>query len=125
MMKNLEAYLDFNFSFSREEIERILDCFKSKVIKKKEFFLREGQQCRNVGFVEQGTFLYYQIIEGEDRVCDFGFENDWITQYSSLLGGVPSEVSIVALEDSEVMYMDMVKMEALNAALPKVNTIRS
>ncbi len=124
-MKKFNIYLQNKFDFSENEIQRIMDCFSVKTFKKKEFFLKEGQYCRNVGFIKKGSFLYYQIVEGEEKVCDFAFENDWITHYKSLLSNTPSEMNIRSFQDSEILLMDMSKMESLSQKLPKVNSIRT
>jgi len=124
-MKNFKLYIELNFSFSTAEIEQILACFTLKSFKKKEYFLREGQYCKSVGFVEKGNFIYYQIVNGEEKICDFAFENDWVTHYKSLLGSIPSEINIKALENSELYLLNLNKMEELSETLPKVNLIRS
>jgi len=124
-MGNLEKYLQDNFSFSDSEIGDIMACFSPKSLKKKEYFLLEGEYCKNVAFVEKGAFLYYQIVDGDEKACDFAFETDWITQYQSLLQGVPSELSIRALEHSDILLMNFEKMEELTNRLPKVNIIRA
>jgi len=124
-MRNFQKFLQDNFTFSESEIADITACFSPKSLNKKEYFLREGEYCKNVAFVEKGAFLYYQIVDGDEKACDFAFEMDWITQYQSLLQGVPSELSIKALEHSDILYMNVEKMEALTARLPKVNMIRA
>jgi len=124
-MTNLNSYLTSEFSFSNEEIEQILSCFSSKKIKKKEYFLKEGQLCKSVGFVEKGSFIYYQLINGEEKICDFAFDNDWVTHYKSLLGNVPSEINIKTLQASEILLMDIGKMEKVCEAFPKINVLRS
>lgn len=124
-MTNFHLYIKSNFSFSTIEIEEILDCFEAKKIAKKDFFLKEGAYCKQVAFVEKGCFLYYQIVDGEEKVCDFAFENDWITQYNSLLNHVPSELSIRALEHSEIHVMNLSKMQELTKRLPNVYLMRA
>ena len=124
-MKIFESYIRTNFKFSDLETEKIIDCFTMKSIGKKDYFLRAGQYCKHVGFVEKGSFFYFEIVDGEEKVCDFAFENDWLTQYKSLLGNIPSDISIKALEDAEVLYMDMDKMNALSEEMPRVNLLRS
>lgn len=124
-MKNIKSYIEFNFNFSHSEVERILECFTLKEIKKTEFFLKEGQYCQSVGFVEKGNFIYYQIVDGEEKICDFAFENDWITHYKSLLGNIPSEINIKALENAEIYLLNLKQMEKLSETLPTVNLIRS
>lgn len=124
-MQILQSYLQDNFSFSEEEIEKILDCFDAQEIPKKAYFLKEGELCKSVAFVESGSFLFYQLIDGEEKVCDFAFENQWITQYNSLLNQVPAELSIRAVEGSSILLMNFAKMEALTEAFPKIYVMRA
>ena len=126
-MKNVKfrSYLKAKFGFAEAEIERIEQCFTLKSISKKESFLRVGQYCKDIAYIESGCFLYFQLVNGEEQVCDFAFENDWITQYKSLIGNIPSDVGIRALSDSEVLFMDRAKMKSLCEVLPKVNIIRT
>ena len=124
-MKNFKSYINSNFKFTDDEVNKIAACFVPKSLSKKDYFLKEGEYCKNVGYVEVGSFLYFQLIDGEEKVCDFAFENDWVTQYKSLLGNMPSDMNIRALEDSTVLYMNWEKMEALTEELPKVGIIRS
>lgn len=124
-MKNLTSYLTLNFSFSPSEMEQLLGCFTLGSLKKNEYYLKEGQYCKSVGFVEKGNFIYYEIVNGEEKICDFAFENDWVTHYKSLLGNLPSEISIKALENAELYILNLYKIELLSETLPKVNTIRT
>jgi len=124
-MQNFKSYLKDSFNFDDLEIEEICKCFQVKDLAKKDYFLKEGQYCKNIAFVEKGSLIYIQIIDGEEKVCDFAFENDWATQYKSLMGNIPSEISIKALEGSRILIMDMDKMDVLSDKMPKVNIIRS
>lgn len=58
------------------EIEEILACFTRKGLKKKEYFLKEGQFIKSIGFLENGSLICFQIVNGEDKISDFAFEND-------------------------------------------------
>lgn len=124
-MHKLNKYIQLNFNFTQSETELIMECFAPKSLLKNEFFLKEGQYCKSVGFVENGCFVYFQNIDGEEKVCDFSFENDWITHYKSLLGNTPTEINIKSVQNSEIWIMDIKKIEILSHTLPKVNTIRA
>ncbi len=124
-MNNLVAYLTSNFHFTPTEVASILTCFSSKTYQKNDFFLKEGQYCKNVIFVEKGVFMYYHQVDGDEKVCDFAFENDWVTYYKSLLGQLPSDMNIRALTAATVWLLDIQKMESLSKELPKVGTIRT
>ena len=69
-MNNFKKYLHTNFTFSEDELKRLLTCFTSKILRKKEHFLKAGQFCKNVAFIEKGCFMYYELIDGEEKVCD-------------------------------------------------------
>jgi CRP-like cAMP-binding protein len=124
-MERFEKYLEERFEFSGEEIESILICFTNKTINKKDFFLHAEQVSRTIGFVEAGSFIFFQNMDGEEKICDFAFENNWLAQYKSLLSGQPSELSIQAIENSKILLMDMSKMDVLTKQNPKVGLIRT
>lgn len=124
-MKKLNKYIQSNFNFTPGETELIIECFVPKYILKNQYFLREGQYCKNVAFIENGGFIYFQNVTGEEKICDFALENDWITYYKSLLSNTPSEMNIRSFQDSKILLMNMSKMESLSQKLPKVNSIRT
>jgi len=124
-VNTFKSYLVDKFSFSSSEIDLILDCFSQKIIKKKEFFLQAGKVCKTIGFIESGSFIFFENVDGEEKICDFAFENDWLAQYKSLLSKQPSEVNIQAIENATILSMNMDKMNALVNQLPKVGTIRT
>lgn len=124
-MKNLKEYIQSKFNFTSSETELVMKCFTPKSILKSEYFLKEGQYCKSIAFVEKGGFVYFQNTDGEEKICDFAFENDWITHYKSLLSNNPSEMNIRSVQDSEIWLMDMAKMKSLSQKLPKVNSIRT
>ncbi len=124
-MINLRKYLSTTFEFSLSEIEQIATCFAIKKLKKKDFFLKSGQYCQSVAFVEKGSFIYYQNIEGEEKICDFAFEDDWVTYYKSLLGKIPADINIKALEDAEIYLLNFEKIRELSNDIPKVLQMRS
>ena len=124
-MAELKTFLASKFKFSESETEKILQCFNAKKINKKEFFLQEDQICTSIAYVVKGAFIFSQNIDGEEKICDFGFEGDWLAQYKSLLSQQPSELSIQATEHSLIQVMDLEKMDQLMKTLPSVHTLRS
>ncbi len=124
-MENFQSFLAANFEFNPEETQQILNCFEKKTLKKGAYFLTEGQYCKTVAFVEKGGFFFYQLMDGEEKVCDFAFEGDWISQYKSLINNLPSELSIKALVDSEIYWLDATAMDKLSDKVPKVLIIRT
>ena len=124
-MNQLKKHLTTNYSFRAEELELILSFFSEKIIEKNDYFLKEGQYCKAVAFVESGSFYYYLIKNGEEKVCDFAFAADWMTQYKSLLNQTPSEFSIKALEKSSIYMLTVENMQKLLMEVPAANQMRS
>ena len=124
-MKNLSQYLAFKFNFNQTEVDLISECFSLKELGKNDYYLKDGQVCKNISFVEKGGFIFYQNIDGEESVCDFAFDNDWLAQYKSLLSQQPSDLNIRATEKSIIKVMNMKKIDELSKKMPSVNIMRS
>jgi CRP-like cAMP-binding protein len=73
------------------------------VYKKGEFYITPGEQENYVTFINKGGFRYYAIIDDKEQICDFMFENEYLSEYGSFLKQTPATVYIQALEDSEVV----------------------
>ncbi|MBO9731508.1 MAG: Crp/Fnr family transcriptional regulator [Chitinophaga sp.] len=84
-----------------------------KEFDKKDVYQQAGRRCKTVGFVLQGCFRWIKINNGEERTFDFAIENDFVTNYLSIMTGLPSETEIVAVERSRVACIDADKLLGL------------
>lgn len=71
-----------------------------------ELFHQEGKRCYKIGFIIEGCFRSVKDVDGLERTFDFAVENDFITDYYSIVREVPSSYNIVAVEDAVVACMD-------------------
>ncbi len=92
-------------TLSPAEIDIVTSLFKEKTYKKGDFFLAEGQVCKQVGFVTKGLLRYYINHNGEDKTYDFAQENNFICNYESFIPQIPSTKIIQALEDCEILQI--------------------
>jgi len=83
----------------------VTSLFKEKTYKKGDFFLKEGQICKQVGFVARGLMRYYINQDGEEKTYAFSQENNYVCNYESFLPQSPSSKNIQALEDSHVLVI--------------------
>ena len=90
---------------SPAEKDIVLSLFKERTYKKGDFFLAEGQVCKQVGFVTKGLLRYYMNHDGEDKTYDFAQENNFICNYESFIPQIPSTKIIQALEDCEILQI--------------------
>ena len=105
------------------ELEICQRFFVPGELKKKQFLLREGEVCNRLAFVEKGALYAYSTTpKGAQNVIQFAFEGWWIADLYSFFTREPSKLTIEALEDSELYFIDRSKHEQLLAQLPKYET---
>lgn len=84
----------------------LIDFVEIQIIKKNEYFLKEGQICDSIGFINNGILIYYKLNKNADEITtDISFEGDWVTNNESRLNHSPSLISIKSIEDSELFVV--------------------
>lgn len=106
------------------ELSAFHDSFEVKTLHKNEFFLKEGQVCSYIGFVNQGVLIYFKSMDnGNELTTDFAFDGDWVTINASRLNNSPSLISIKAIETSEVLVIKQSDLNDLYIRIPKVERL--
>ena len=106
------------------ELSAFHDSFEVKTLHKNEFFLKEGQVCSYIGFVNQGVLIYFKSMDnGNELTTDFAFDGDWVTITASRLNNSPSLISIKAIETSEVLVIKQSDLNDLYIRIPKVERL--
>ena len=94
-----------------------------KKLRKKQFFLQEGDVCKHIAFVEQGMLRSFTVEDdGTERIMQFAPEGWFISDLYSFLTGEPATYQIEALEDSEIAVMSKESHEILLEECPKYET---
>jgi CRP-like cAMP-binding protein len=97
-----------NVSFLTEKDCNMFEPFlQTKQIKSKEIVLREGQICKELGFINNGTFRMYYLRDGKEINTHFSFENEFVVNYDSFLQETPSRYYIQALVDAEIVIFNL------------------
>ncbi|MEN5435426.1 Crp/Fnr family transcriptional regulator [Sphingobacterium faecium] len=87
----------------QEEIERL---FTSRVIKRKQYLLQEGEVCQHYSFVVSGCFRMFAVDSNfREHNLQFAAEDDWITDFQSFYDQSPSKLYIEAIEPSTVIQI--------------------
>jgi CRP-like cAMP-binding protein len=107
LISSIQSIIDL----TSKEVDRINELFKEKQIKKGDFFLTDGQVCKQVGFIIKGLIRYYINHNGEDKTYAFGQENNFICNYESFLPQTPSTKIIQALEDCEMLVISFADLQ--------------
>lgn len=89
-------------------------------LRRKEFFLQEGEICKHSVFVVKGCLRGYTVdSNGFEHILQFAPPDWWIADMYSLLSGRPGNLNIDALEDSEVLLLAKKDQEQLYHDVPK------
>jgi CRP-like cAMP-binding protein len=102
------------------QVEVIESYFEAVEINKGDFFLKTGKICRKAGYIESGLMMFSRIDDdGQEIVCDFSQESDWVTQYQSFINQSKSPFSIQALEKTALIVISYNKLQKLYQAVPE------
>ena len=104
--------INFNEQMSEIDISEIrklcLEKGKYIEIKKKDYFVRQNESCKYVGFVESGIFRYTRIDnDGNESIVGYSFTEDFVCDYPSLIKHSGSLTNIQAVTDCSVYVLSM------------------
>jgi CRP-like cAMP-binding protein len=103
------------------EEELVKSAFKPKKLKKKEYFLQEGDVCRHSAFIVKGAMRQYSIDEkGIEHVVNFYIENYWASDRESMIMLTPSVFNIDAWEDTEILIITRAEIRDLISKIPAI-----
>jgi CRP-like cAMP-binding protein len=108
MFEVLRTYFENSFAVTEESFELIKSVLVPKTMKKGDILLREGEVAKYGAFVAKGMLRSYVIDnKGKEHIIQFAPENWWISDKTGLTDGAPSTFFIDAIEDSEILLIDM------------------
>ncbi len=91
---------------SESDFKNISSHFVYKKIRKKQYFLVEGEVCKYFAFIVKGAMRKYHVDEnGKENIVNLYTENWWAGDRESFIMLTPSEYYIDAWEDCEVLLI--------------------
>lgn len=121
MFSLLRSHIEKRVHLEDEEFSECSKYFTYKKLKKKQFFLHEGEVCRYIGFVVSGCLRVYTIDHlTNEHIIQFGVEDWWVSDMNSYLSGEPSAYNIDALHECELLTLDKNNRENMLVAVPKM-----
>ncbi len=115
---SIRNYVSRFITFTEAEWNVHQSMLVRRFLKKGEFILREGEVCNHVTFLNKGFVRVYNIIHGEELTINFGFDGNYVTDYSSFVSRNPSRDFIVAMEDLEILQLSHADMHAAYERYP-------
>jgi len=96
------------------ELNQVDHFLTKRLLKKGEFLIQEGKICDEVVFVKSGILRsFYYSDKAEEITYCLTFPDNVMTAFSSLITGNPTEESIQALTDVEVIVINKQSLEKL------------
>lgn len=111
--------------FSAADIDLFFNSVSETFIKKGEHFLLQGKVSKHIGYIESGLMMYYKIIDGVEIPSDFAKENEWVAYLKSFSTGSISDMSIKAIEDTQILTLSNTSMSELFKKQPKFMALRN
>lgn len=121
MHKNLLTYINqySNLPLTSEEEALIEATFQPKKLRKKQYFLQEGDVCKHVGFIVKGAMRQYSVDDkGVEHIVHLYIENYWAGDRESSIMLTPSKYNIDAWEDTEMLIITRAEMLDLMEKIP-------
>lgn len=112
-LKQFRTAMEQYVVFSEEEWQAFTPHLEFTTLKKKDHFTTEGQVCHNFAFIVNGSFRYYYLKDGTELTSYFSFKNEFASSYKSYLRQEPSVSNIQALEDTKLILISYVAMQAM------------
>lgn len=101
------------------EEELVVAGFQHRKLRKKQYFLQEGDVCKYVGFIVKGAMRQYSVDnKGIEHIVHLYMENYWAGDRESSIMLTPSKYNIDAWEDTEMLIISRAEMLDLMAKIP-------
>jgi|EP01037_Dinobryon_pediforme_P012055 CRP-like cAMP-binding protein len=116
LLNNIERHIHLTDTERALFIEKL----QERKIKRRGFFLKDGDVCKYSAFVTTGCLRGFTVDKnGIEHVLSFAPPDWWIADMYSLISQKPGTVNIEALEDTEVILLSKVNQEKLYLEIPK------
>ncbi|NUM31183.1 MAG: Crp/Fnr family transcriptional regulator [Bacteroidetes bacterium] len=120
MFEFLFENLSKTIFLSESDKKIISQNFKQKKLLKRQFFLQEGNISFHTGFVTKGCLKTYTIDNnGNELIYQISIEGWWVTDLFSFLTGLPAMYNIEAIENCEMLIMDLANREEIFKNVPQ------
>ena len=122
MIDIFRKYLADKITLIDQEFELIESVMVLKKLRKRQYFLQEGNVCHFSAFVCKGLLRYYHVDKkGQEYIMQFVPENYWTSDRESMASGMPSKYNIDAIEDSEILLLKKEDFEMIRKTIPAFN----
>src|SRR6185436_8530500 len=100
---------------TESELVMIKEAFVPKKIRKRQYFLQEGEVCKYMAFIVKGAMRQYSVDDkGNEHIVRLSIENWWVGDRESYIMLTPSIYNIDAWEDTDALLITKADMNLLD-----------
>ena len=122
--RDLFTYIEQRVSLSETDRAFIKQRFTLRNIKRKSYFLREGDLGFEQAFIISGTMrVFYIDGKTQEHVLYFGFKDWWIGDLASFELRSPSQLNVQALEDTWVLAFTHNGIDEIFQKIPQMERL--
>lgn len=101
-------------ALSEEEKDIVQAAMEPKKLRKRQYFLEEGNTSQFTGFVVKGALRQFSVDDsGMEHILQLAIENWWVVDRDSYLNQTPSRYFIEAWEDTELLVLPRHKLDTI------------
>ncbi|TCC99095.1 Crp/Fnr family transcriptional regulator [Pedobacter frigidisoli] len=130
-MQNFQALYDYiekltGKMLSVDDKQVFTAHFKPNKIRKRQYFLQEGDVCKYTGFIVKGAAKTYTVDEkGNEHILKLSVEDWWLADFESFYKLTPSRFNIEALEDMEILQITHASVEEFIKPIPAFTSMQN
>lgn len=109
---------------SEEDKHLLMKHFKPRHLRKRHYFLQDGDVCNHIGFIIKGSAKTFTVDEkGRENILKLALENWWLADFESFYRLTPTRFNIEALEDLEILQTTNTEIEDFLKHIPAFLTM--
>jgi CRP-like cAMP-binding protein len=124
MVESFFDYLRSKLGMSDGQVSQLKVHVKLRHVDMGQMLLRVGEVCLYTNFVLKGCLRSYVIdAKGKEHIIQFAPENWWISEQISFFKKEPSMYYIDAVEDTDLVALDVSFIEQMNRVAPAMQKV--
>lgn len=119
MFQNVESYFKQILpNLSTEAWKAFEKCLRVHQYKKGEIILLEGRVCNFISFINKGSVVVFDHVDGKKHIHNFFFENEFTADYESFLTREPAKYGLEAMENTVTFNMHYEDLQKIYLEYP-------
>lgn len=117
-MKDLQEYINSYFGISRKNMDRVTALFMESDLEKGNYFIKAGQYCERLSFVQSGFIRVYANAEDKEVTQWIATKGYFLTDLNSFIFEQPARWNMQALTHCKLYTIDKENYKLLNRIVP-------